>query len=233
MERKTVNEIIRSVVGYDVYGIYGEAGVGKTCFVFDLMQKLKVEGWKIAYLEEQYKDTYSIIDAVEKQLFPELAVVPDVSNAFRGVLDTVDLSKYAVIIDNADMYDEMLKEIYLMLHQAYPLLLVLVGREQLQEKIVKNNLEVKFQEIYPLTAKETKAYIDDFMRVVGFPKDKISPFSDCIKEIHEVTRGIPFRINIVCETLLEIAYNRGVKIVSKDMVREAAKQVAFNNNIKN
>ena len=129
-----------------------------------------------------------------------------------------------IIIDNAHQYsDVLLKQIYSEFNR--PFYLILVGRAELKEMIERNKLDVVYNQIDPMNCKDTEEYIWFRLTKAGYPTDKPNPFKDCIQEIFEATGGIPRKINILCEKLLEIGQSYGVRIISKEMVGEAKEVV--------
>lgn len=217
-----INNIIDKYSRAETRVLYGPKGIGKTFTALVTIDRLEKQGCKIAYIEEQFNNIKELSDSIEKILFPDRKHPSDnILNAFDCLFEQLE-TKYGVVIDNCHLYDEkMLEKIYTIFHDYYPFYLILVGREELKDKIDKTNLKVRYNKLVPLTCEETEGYIWHHLVMGGYSKNKANPFKDCINEIQQLTGGIPFDMNILCSALLEIASEKGQKIISKEMVWEA------------
>jgi general secretion pathway protein A len=109
----------------------------------------------------------------------------------------------------------------------------LLGQTQFRETLANGALEqikqrvVASSHLRPLSASETRGYIEHRLRAVGWV-DNPTIAEDVFPRVHQVTRGIPRRINMVFDRLLLVGYVEErhdigadlVDIVMKEMRRE-------------
>lgn len=108
--------------------------------------------------------------------------------------------------------------------------IVLVGQEELVHVLSMNELRQLNERIvvrYSLDAldfEDVKAYIQHRMMVAGC-KGRIPFTNGAYKALYASCRGIPRRINAVCDRSLLAAYSRNLKQIDKDLILQAAKEV--------
>jgi type II secretory pathway predicted ATPase ExeA len=76
----------------------------------------------------------------------------------------------------------------------------------------------------PLSAGETRSYIEHRLRAVGWADDPaITP--DAFSLVHEATHGIPRRINMVCDRLMLLGYVEERHDLGTDLVDVVMKEL--------
>jgi general secretion pathway protein A len=140
-----------------------------------------------------------------------------------------------LIVDEAHQLSaETLEEIRLLSNLETPteklLQIMLVGQPELDEKLesvglrqLKQRIALRTQ-LGPLSAEETKTYIEKRLRIAG--ADPVSPplFSPhAVTKVHRYSQGLPRLINTICENALITAYARRLPGVTSDIVEEVAK----------
>lgn len=108
--------------------------------------------------------------------------------------------------------------------------IILIGQPELRDMLARNDLEQLAQRVTarfhlePLNENETAHYIKHRLSVAGM--SGLIPFDrEARKRIHEITRGIPRRINLLCDRALLGAYANGRDRVDKSIVDRAAREV--------
>jgi general secretion pathway protein A len=138
----------------------------------------------------------------------------------------------ALLLDEAqDLRDDVLEELRLLsnLESAGVKLLqiVLLGQPELESRLEKPSLRQLKQRIalrsrlVPLESHETCPYIDSRLAAVGYSGKAIFA-TPAIERISYYSQGIPRLINVICDNALLIAYAKSQKVVSAEMIAEAA-----------
>jgi general secretion pathway protein A len=138
-----------------------------------------------------------------------------------------------LIIDEAqNLSPETLEELRMLINvnvgKNQLLQIVLVGQEQLLEKLNRPEMEQLSQRVSvsyrlePLDQEETQAYIRHRLQVAGSPNPKL--FSDEACDIvFEYSRGIPRLINMLCDTALVYGFADELQQIDATLVRDVAK----------
>ncbi len=134
----------------------------------------------------------------------------------------------AVIVDEAqNLSPANLEHLRLLSNFETPtgklLQIVLVGQPELREKLLRPELRQLRQRIgmrcaiRPLTADETREYIQSRIRVAGGADTRL--FSDAaVERIAAYTNGIPRLVNILCDHCLLMGYTEQTRRVERPMV---------------
>lgn len=107
---------------------------------------------------------------------------------------------------------------------------ILVGQPELEEKLADKSLRQLNQRIQlhcklsPLNKSETEKYIQHRLQKAGHNAEMIFDKS-AVKEIYKLSRGIPRIINTLCELTLLAAFSHDAHIITKPLVKKAAKEV--------
>ncbi|WP_382326785.1 ExeA family protein [Hydrogenophaga sp. UC242_50] len=107
---------------------------------------------------------------------------------------------------------------------------ILIGQPELREVLARPELEQLAQRVIArfhlgtLNEAETRQYIQHRMQVAGLRGPL--PFSNqAIQRIHEITRGVPRRVNLLCDRALLGAYATHQARVERAVVEKAASEV--------
>lgn len=108
--------------------------------------------------------------------------------------------------------------------------IILIGQPELRQMLARPELEQLAQRVIArfhleaLSEDETAAYIQHRLAVAGLtgalPFDRAQ-----VRRIHRLTRGVPRRINLLCDRALLGAYAGGRPRVSGAIIEQAAKEV--------
>lgn len=108
--------------------------------------------------------------------------------------------------------------------------LFLVGQPELLEKMESFNLRQLrqrvelFIQIEPMTAAETRQYIEHRIRLAN-PLREVSFSEPACQLIHQISSGIPRMINILCDASLLVVYVAETNVVAAAHVRDAVRTV--------
>ena len=225
----------------------GEIGAGKTtvcrCFLEQIPPKCNV-----AYIFNPKLTVMELLQTVCEEFH---IAMPDVSlttaSETRTVKDYVDaLNRYlldahakgknsVLIIDEAqNLSADVLEQLRLLTNletaERKLLQIILIGQPELRELLDRPEMEQLAQRItarYHLEAlneSETAAYIRHRLVVSG--RTGSNPFDSTARpRIHKVTRGVPRRINLLCDRAMLGAYARGTQRINAAMIDEAGKEV--------
>ena len=215
----------------------GEIGIGKTTLVRHLLNQVEdkmdvavlfntnvhsTELIKLILNEFEIKYDDSIGKAKAHEILYDflinqftlkrkvLLVIDEAQNLSREVLEEIRM------LSNLQTDEEMLLQI------------MIVGQPSLRDKIQDPRLEQFAQRIsvsYHLSAmtlKETRAYIAHRLKKAG---GKSLIFSmDVIKEIFEISAGIPRTINLLCDASLVYGYADEARTISCDILAQVVEE---------
>jgi general secretion pathway protein A len=106
----------------------------------------------------------------------------------------------------------------------------LLGQTQFRDSLAKGALEqirqrvVASSHLRPLSAGETRGYIEHRLRAVGWGDNPIIS-ADVFPRVYQATRGIPRRINMVCDRLLLVGYVEERHELGPDLVDVVMKEL--------
>jgi general secretion pathway protein A len=219
----------------------GEIGAGKTtvcrCFLEQIPKRCNV-----AYI---FNPKLTVLELV-KSVCDEFHIpTPKVRGAtVKNYVDALNdflLRTHAVgqnnvlIIDEAQQLSpEVLEQLRLLTNletnERKLLQIVLIGQPELRTMLERPDLEQLAQRVIArfhlkaLSAKETEHYIRHRLSVAGMTR--AIPFDrNALQRIHEIARGVPRRINLLCDRVMLGAYAHGKHTIDRAMVEKAGREV--------
>jgi general secretion pathway protein A len=221
----------------------GEIGAGKTtvcrCFLEQIPKRCNV-----AYI---FNPKLTVLELV-KSVCDEFHIPAPVSHGQPATVKTyVDalndflLKTHAVgqnnvlIIDEAQMLSvDVLEQLRLLTNletnERKLLQIVLIGQPELRTMLEQPELEQLAQRVIArfhlkaLSSKETEHYIRHRLSVAGMTR--AIPFDHkALQRIHEIARGVPRRINLLCDRAMLGAYAHGKHQIDTEMVEKSAREV--------
>ena len=220
----------------------GEIGTGKTtvcrCFLEQIPPTCNV-----AYI---FNPKLTVIELLQS-ICEEFHIAPPADRPMPSVKDYIDpLNAFLIqahaagqnnvlIIDEAqNLSPDVLEQLRLLTNletsERKLLQIVLIGQPQLRTKLQQPELEQLAQRVIAryhleaLTEAETAQYVQHRLEVSGL-KGAL-PFDDkALRRIHRVARGVPRRINLLCDRALLGAYAGGKAAVNQRIVEKAAAEV--------
>jgi general secretion pathway protein A len=218
----------------------GEVGTGKTTTIRSLLARAPKNAEIALILNPRLSPGEFLLALCE-----ELGMGADDSTA-ANTKELVDLlnryllrahaqgRRVVLIVDEAqNLTPELLEHIRLLTNletETQKLLqIILIGQPELRKLLAREDLRQLAQRITgryhldPLSRQETAAYVRHRMRVAGATADIFT--RGALREVYNVSRGIPRVINIICDRALLGAYTQDQHQVPAALVRRAAAEV--------
>lgn len=229
---------IRSNTGFIL--LTGEIGSGKTTIIRDVIKKNKGD-IALAKIFNTKVDSLELLGAISEDFGLDVAgksrldLMRDL-NAFLIEQYAQGLQAVLIIDEAQNLSAELLEEIRMLSNleteHAKLLQIVLVGQPELLRILDSKGLRQLRQRISvnchlsALSREECKEYIQFRLEKAG-NRDAISFEPDAFGVIHELSRGIPRLINILCEYLLIEAFTTENRTFTARSVRNLAEQMRF------
>ena len=217
----------------------GEVGTGKTTVCRALLEQLPPDV-DVAMVFNPRLTSIELLAAVCDDLrvpYPvgttSLKVMVDALS--RALLDAHARGRRTVlIIDEAqNLSARVLEEIRLLTNlettKEKLLQVILIGQPELAELLARRNLRQLAQRVTaryhlrPFTEEETRSYVQHRMEIAGQKQPIFTRLA--LHAAHRLSRGVPRRLNIICDRALLGAYATGQTRVKDRIVRRAAKEV--------
>jgi putative secretion ATPase (PEP-CTERM system associated) len=214
---------------YLQYGLYqgegfivitGEIGAGKTTIVRSLMEQLDRNKVVAAQIVSTQLDADDMLRAVgvafglpvgstsKSMLLASIEaflcqVAADRKRALLIVDEAQNLTPKAVeelrMLSNFQLGDQALLQSFLVGQPELRAMMQSPSMQQLRQRVIAS------YHLGPMDAAETQAYVEHRLRHVGWSDDpRFAP--DAFSRIHELTGGIPRRINTLCNRLMLAAF---------------------------
>jgi general secretion pathway protein A len=212
----------------------GEVGMGKTTILRTFLERIEPEQTQVIYL----LDANISFDALLQTMLLEFGAVLDAEYAFMRVnqLHLILIDQFrqgrnvVLIVDEAqNMPIETLEGLRVLsnLETATDKLLQIIfcGQPEFDDKLDRSELRQLKQRIavratvMPLTEAEGIRYIQHRLALAG-AIDRVIFTQGAIKTILKEARGIPRRINILCDNALVTAFGYQQRRVKASVVRE-------------
>lgn len=248
-----MSERHREALAHLLYGVNGgggfvllsgEIGAGKTTVCRCFLEKIP-KHCNVAYIFNPKLTAIELLKSACAEFGIRLNIsnrLPTVSD-YLGAINKFLLRTHAVRQNNVLIIDEaqnlsidVLEQLRLLTNletsERKLLQIILIGQPELRDLLARPELEQLAQRIIArfhleaLTQDETSRYIRHRMMVAGMKK--ALPFDlRARRRVHELTRGIPRRINLLCDRALLGAYASGQARVDRRLVNQAAKEVFY------
>jgi general secretion pathway protein A len=220
----------------------GEIGTGKTTLCRLFLEQIP-PNCNVAYIFNPKLTAFELLQSICEEFRIDVPRAGS-SQALKAYVDRLNeflLQQHAagrnnvLIIDEAqNLSAEVLEQLRLLTNletrERKLLQIVLIGQPELREMLAQPELEQLAQRVIaryhlgPLTALETDQYIRHRMEVAGL--ERPFPFEPrAIRRIHELSRGVPRRINLLCDRALLGAYATSRASVDRKVVSQAGEEV--------
>ena len=225
----------------------GEIGTGKTTVCRCFLEQIPSD-CNVAYIFNPKLTARELLRSICDEFHIALAQDADTAKDFIDPLNEYLLRAHAagrnnvLVIDeaqnlSADVLEQLRLLTNLETNERKLLQIVLIGQPELRQMLAGPELEQLAQRVIArfhldaLSWQETKHYIAHRMAVAGM--SGTLPFQQkALARIHKITRGIPRRINLLCDRALLGSYANGSLQVGKATVDKAAIEV-FGTNMAN
>jgi len=239
--REALAHLLFGLQGGGFVQLTGEVGTGKTTLIRCLLEQLP-ERTEVALILNPMASVPELLASICDEL--DAAYIDDKPSAksltdalYKKLLDNHRRGQQTLLlIDEAQtLSTEALEQVRLLTNletETSKLLnIILVGQPELQELLARPALRQLSQRItarfhlQPLSAAETRAYIEHRLQVAGLDPGRrlLSPV--LIEEVHQFSGGIPRLINIICERMLLGAYGQDRQQLDKAIFNQARREI--------
>ena len=215
----------------------GEVGTGKTTLINKLLEWLRLQQVATAFVFNSRLNTAQFLDYMMAD-----SGIPCETNTksqillrlYNWLLDRYRAGETAVlIVDEAqNLTDEVLEEIRMLTNlETFTeklLQIVLVGQPELEQRLKEPQMRQLRQRLtlrsktHPLTLDETRAYIQQRLRIAGSGGREIFD-PEALIAIYRYSNGIPRVINLLCEHCLVSAFVDQQRMVAPEVVETVAR----------
>jgi general secretion pathway protein A len=215
----------------------GEVGTGKTTLINKLLEWLRAQQVPTAFVFNSRMNVPQFLD----YMMADFGIPCETRSKsqilmrlYNWLLERYRAGETAVlIVDEAqNLADEVLEEIRMLTNlETFTeklLQIVLVGQTELEQKLRQPNLRQLKQRLtlraktHPLTLEETKAYIQQRLRIAGSDSPQMFD-GDAFSAIYRYSNGIPRIVNLICEHCLVSAFVDQKKVVGPSIVEAVAR----------
>jgi general secretion pathway protein A len=247
-----MSERHREALAHLLYGIRsgggfvlltGEIGAGKTTVCRCFLEQIP-EQCNFAYIFNPKLTVHELLKAVCDEfdvVAPTAGAVGVTVQDFVAPLNRFLLDAHAngrnsvLVIDEAqNLSIDVLEQLRLLTNletaERKLLQIILIGQPELREMLARPDMEQLAQRVIarfhlePLSEPETSQYVLHRLRIAGL--GSVSPFErKALERIHRLARGVPRRINLLCDRALLGAYAHGQSRVDRQVVDKAAREV--------
>jgi general secretion pathway protein A len=247
-----MSERHREALAHLLYGVKGgggfvlltgEIGAGKTtvcrCFLEQVPKRCNVAyifNPKLSVLEllQTVCEEFGIPMPAERVGQATVKEYVDRLNAFLLKTHAVGFNSVLIIDEAQNLAPDVLEQLRLLTNletsERKLLQIILIGQPELRDMLERPELEQLAQRVIArfhldaLSDKETEQYIRHRLAVAGLRGP--NPFTrHAVRRIHELTGGVPRRINLLCGRAMLGAYGADRPRVEAEMVEQAAQEV--------
>lgn len=215
--------------------ITGEVGTGKTLLCRELLNRLG-EDYHTAYIPNPFLSPVSLRKALAEELGLETGGLSDhdlLKAIDRRLIELNRQGRRVVLcLDEAQAIpDQTLETLRLLSNleteKSKLLQIVLFGQPELDEKLARpRNRQLRQRIVHshalePLDCRRVAHYLNHRLQVAGYNGEPL--FQDeAVELLYRVTRGVPRLINVLSNKALLLAFGKGKRRVSADLIRTAA-----------
>ncbi|HEY1151734.1 MAG TPA: AAA family ATPase [Pseudoduganella sp.] len=216
----------------------GEIGAGKTTVCRCFMEQIP-ENCRLAYIFNPKLTVEELLQSVcdEFRIAASGLSVKgyvDAINAYLLASHAQGLNNVLVIDEAQNLSAEVLEQLRLLTNletsERKLLQIILIGQPELRGMLARPELEQLAQRVIAryhlgsLSEAEVGAYVEHRLAVAG--SSAIAPFPRALMpQLHQLTKGVPRRINLLCDRALLGAYVENQHQVSRKILRRAAEEV--------
>ena len=216
----------------------GEIGAGKTTVCRCFMEQIPAD-CRLAYIFNPKLTVEELLQTVcdEFGVAPEGASVKSYVDAVNSYLLESHASGHnnVLVIDEAqNLSADVLEQLRLLTNletsERKLLQIILIGQPELRHMLARPELEQLAQRVIaryhlgPLSETEVGSYIQHRLAVAGAGAKELFPFP-LLRRIHRLSKGVPRRINLLCDRALLGAYVENRAQVNATILRRAAEEV--------
>jgi len=218
--------------------LLGEIGSGKTLISRALVLELMPEGrWEFSVITQPMLDPVELLKEILYQLGTDysLKTKTDLLHALHdqmlenheGGRHTVLIVDEAQAITNKETFDQLRLLTNFQVNKRFLLTLILLGQPELERKIgnmpaLADRINIQYR-LRSLSPSETEQYVAHRLRIAGSDNNIFT--KEAIKAVYWYSKGVPRKINKLCDLTLVVASNRKLKSVSQQLISAVANEV--------
>ncbi len=209
----------------------GDIGCGKTTLTKVYVQELSAEQFDIGLIINPRLEPLEFMQEVLYQL--GMTDLPDSKGGCLRLLNekmtenAKARKETLLIVDEAQALDESgFEEVRLLLNSRvngrFPINVVLVGQPELRSKIkdmeqLEQRIAIKYH-LTPFDQEDTAQYITFRQEKAGGEENVFTP--EAMERIHEITEGVPRKINNLCDLSLLIGFSKNGKVIDPQIIED-------------
>jgi general secretion pathway protein A len=140
-------------------------------------------------------------------------LIDEAQNLSHGVLEQIRM------LSNLETVREKLLQIILLGQPEMRGLLALPSLRQLNERIT-----VRY-DLKPLSREDVRGYVDHRLTTAGVDKGSVLFTAGAYSLLYDLSRGVPRRINALCDRALLVAYGRDLRTIDRRLIRGALRDI--------
>jgi general secretion pathway protein A len=220
----------------------GEIGTGKTTVCRLFLEQIPAN-CNVAYIFNPKLTVIELLQSICEEFHievPARAAAPTVKdlldplNAFLLQAHAAGRNNVLIIDEAQNLSAEVLEQLRLLTNletsERKLLQIILIGQPELRGMLADPKLEQLAQRVIArfhldaLSEAETGHYIEHRLEVAGL--DRPLPFDrKAVRRVHQLSRGVPRRVNLLCDRALLGAFANGKPAVDRKTVEKAAAEV--------
>jgi general secretion pathway protein A len=221
----------------------GEIGTGKTTVCRLFLEQIPAN-CNVAYifnpkltvteLLQSICDEFHVDVPQRQQRIPTVKDYLDPLNRFLLQAHAEGRNNVLIIDEAQNLSAEVLEQLRLLTNletgERKLLQIILIGQPELRSMLARPELEQLAQRVIArfhldaLTPAETAQYIQHRLEVAGLTRPL--PFErSALQRVHQLARGVPRRVNLLCDRALLGAFAGGLPVVDRATVNKAAAEV--------
>lgn len=217
----------------------GEIGCGKTTLCRAMLSQLDPEQVKICVVLNSYLNDLELLKTINEGF-----TLPAESDSKKALIDTLNeflVSEFSlghnivlIIDESQNLRPETLEQIRMISNleteTAKLIQIILIGQPELRKTLTLSELEQLNQRITvryhitPLDEGEVAEYIRHRLAVAE-PQVDVNFTPQAVRQIFHYSRGIPRRINVICDRCLLVGYVTGTFTIDDKGVERAVNEV--------
>ncbi|MYN01663.1 AAA family ATPase, partial [Pseudoduganella sp. DS3] len=218
----------------------GEIGAGKTTVCRCFMEQIPAD-CRLAYIFNPKLTVAELLQSVCDEFRIVLGAGAHSVKAYVDAINAYLLSSHAAGLNNVLVIDEaqnlssdVLEQLRLLTNletsERKLLQIILIGQPELRGILARPELEQLAQRVIaryhlgPLSEAEVGSYIQHRLAVAGAGAVELFP-RGLLRRVHQLSKGVPRRINLLCDRSLLGAYVENRAQVNATILRRAAEEV--------
>ncbi len=215
----------------------GEIGCGKSLLSRTLIQHLSSQQYDTALITNP---AFAKIEELFREVAYQLGIEASgtkgdmlhclndrlLANAQRG-LDTVLIIDEAQTIPDDKIFEEIRLLLNFQLNERFLLTLIVIGQPDLKDRVTRipqlaQRIPIRYH-LVPFTEDELEQYVLFRLKTAGCDRELFT--KDALHQTFDPTRGIPRKINSLCDLCLLIGRMENTKVIDASIVKRASDEL--------